>query len=96
MTCQVVGSTPTHGELWSIQLFVNLRRVDGFIQVFRLPSPIKTDSHDLAGILLKWTLNKNKKTHLYNLLYVVKCAIYELYNSVIWSVFYVCFFSFII
>ena len=68
MTSQVVSFTPAHVELCAIQLCVikfvsDLRRVDGFIRVFLLPSP-KYNRHNITP-----------KTHIYNVQYVVKCAV---------------------
>ena len=46
ITTKVVRSNPVHGEVYSIQHYVirvvsDLREVGGFLQVFRLPPPIK-------------------------------------------------------
>jgi hypothetical protein len=39
-------------------MFVSdLRQVVGFLRVLKFPPPIKTDSHDIAEILLKVALN---------------------------------------
>ena len=47
----VVGSNPTHGEVYSIQHYVI--KVVSFHQVFRVPPPINSDRHDITEILLK-------------------------------------------
>jgi hypothetical protein len=46
ITTKVVRSNPVHGEVYSIQHYVirvvsDLREVGGFLQVLRLPQPIK-------------------------------------------------------
>ena len=46
ITTKVVRSNPVHGEVYSIQHYVirivsDLRQVGGFLQVLRLPPPIK-------------------------------------------------------
>jgi hypothetical protein len=46
ITTNVVSSNPVHGEVYSIPLSVikfvsDLRQVEGFLRVFRFPSPIK-------------------------------------------------------
>ena len=62
ITTKVVSSNLAHGEVYSIQHYVikfvsDLRQVGGFLPVVRFPSPIKTDRHDIAEILLKVALN---------------------------------------
>jgi hypothetical protein len=40
-----------------IKFISGLRQVSGFLLVFLIPPPIKTDSHDITEILLKMALN---------------------------------------
>ena len=49
ITTNIVRSNPVHGEVYSIQHYVikfisDLRQVDGFLWVLRLPLPIKLTS----------------------------------------------------
>ena len=62
VTTKVVSLNPTYGMVHLIQHYVikfvsDLRQVNGFLLVLRFPPPIKTDSHDIAEILLKVVLN---------------------------------------
>jgi hypothetical protein len=63
ITTNVVGSNPSHDEVYSIQHYVikfvsDLRLIGGFLQVLRFPPP---DHHDIAEILLKVALNTIKQ-----------------------------------
>ena len=55
ITSKVVSSNLAHGEVYSIKLYVikflsDLRQVNGFLQAFQFPPPIKLT----AMILLKY------------------------------------------
>ena len=61
---KVVSSNPTHGEVYSIQLYVikfvsDLRQVGGFLKVVRFPSQIKLTATiiNITETLLKVALN---------------------------------------
>jgi len=59
---------PCSGEVYSIQHYVikfvsYLRQVGGFLRAIRFPSPIKTDRHNIAEILLKVALNTTNQTN---------------------------------
>ena len=61
MTTKVVSSSLVHDVVYSIQLYVikfisDLRQVSGFLRYY-VSSTNKTDSHDIAEILLKVTIN---------------------------------------
>jgi hypothetical protein len=61
ITTDVVSLNPTHGEMYSTQLYVikfvsDLGQVDGFLWVLLLPHQ-KTDCHDIADVLLKMAFN---------------------------------------
>ena len=71
ITTKVVSSNSVHGKVYSIQHYVikfvgDLPQVGGFIWVFWLSPPKKTDSHDITEILLKVVLNTINLT-LYDL-----------------------------
>jgi hypothetical protein len=62
ITTKVLSSNPTLGEVYLIQHYVikfviDLWQVGGFLSVLQFPPPIKTDCHDITGILLKVVLN---------------------------------------
>ena len=59
---KVVSSNPGHGEVHSIQHYVikfvsDLQQGGGFSLDTPVPCTHKTDSHDIAEILLKMVLN---------------------------------------
>ena len=59
---EFVSSNPAYGEVYSIQHYVikfvsDLRHVGGYRRVLLVPSPNKTDRHDIIEILLKVALN---------------------------------------
>jgi hypothetical protein len=68
ITTKVVGSNPTHGEVYSIQYSV-IKFVSDFRQVcgFSLVSPVSnnTDRHHMAEMLLKVLLNTITVTQNY-------------------------------
>ena len=71
ITTKVVSSNSVHGKVYSIQHYVikfvgDLPQVGGFIWVFWLSPPKKTDSHNITEILLKVVLNTINLT-LYDL-----------------------------
>ena len=47
-----------------LKFVIDFRQVCGFPRVFRFPSPIKTDRHDITEILLMVALNIIKQTNL--------------------------------
>ena len=62
ITTKVMSSNPFHSEVYSIQQYVikfvgDLRQVCGFSPGTQVSSINKTDSHDIAEILLKVALN---------------------------------------
>ena len=62
ITTKVMSSNPFHSEMYSIQQYVikfvgDLRQVCGFSPGTQVSSINKTDSHDIAEILLKVALN---------------------------------------
>ena len=62
ITTKFVSLNHDYGKVYSIQHYVisfvsDLRQVGGFLRVLRFPPPIKTDSQNIAEILLKVALN---------------------------------------
>ena len=65
VTTRVVGSSPVHGEVYSIQHYVIK-----FVSVWFSPGALvsstgKTDRHNITEILLKVTLNTISLIHIY-------------------------------
>jgi hypothetical protein len=61
ITTKVVSSNPTHGKVYSLQLYVmkfvsDLWQVCGFLLLFQFPPPRKL-THDITEILFKAALN---------------------------------------
>ena len=79
ITTKVVSSNPTHGKVYSLQLYVmkfvsDLWQVCGFLLLFQFPPPRKLTCHNITEILFKAALNIVVLIHpMYKLdLFVVK------------------------
>ena len=62
--CEFESQSRRGVQHYVIKFVSDLRQVGGFLPVLRFPQPIKTDCHNITGILLKVALNTIKQKNI--------------------------------